>query len=135
MSTAQQSLITVIIDGSPLGTFDTRTGGDTAAEPAKHRGGGMGTFKAYAALPDTEEVTVTRVYERERDHELLRRLRARAGRAVMVITEQPLDDDGARWGRPTVYTGRLSKVATGEVDSESGDPRMYELTQLVTVVQ
>lgn len=132
MSTQQQSLVSVTIDGAPLGVFDTLSGGDVSAEPAKHRSGGMGTQKAYAALGDTDDVTVSRVYERERDHDLLRRLRPRVGRGVATITDQPLDDDGARWGKPTVYIGRLSKIAPGEVDSESGDPRMYELTVLVT---
>lgn len=133
MSTQQQSLITVTVDGEPWGVFDTLSGGDTTAEPTKRRSGGGG-MKSYAAFGDSDDVTVGRVYERERDHEKLRKARRRVGRAEMVVSEQPLDDDGAPWGKPTVYTGRLIGLAPGEADSNSSDVRMLELTaQIVDV--
>ena len=134
MSTAQQSLVTVVVDGRPLGTFDTRTGGATTAEHAKHRPGGMVAQKAYASLPENDDVTVTRVYERERDHVLARQLKTRAGRATASISEQPLGDDGAPWGKPTVSTGLLKSVNTGDVDSNSGEPRFLELVFTITEV-
>lgn len=134
MSTAQQSLISVTVDGQPLGIFDTLSGGATTADATKHRSGG-GQMKSYPALPDTDDLTVSRDYDRERDHEKLRALRRRVGRANgCSISEQPLDDDGAPWGKPTVYTGRLTGVSPGEADSNSGDVRMFELTfQIVDV--
>lgn len=128
MSTAMQSLITVTIDDESWGTFDTRSGGESSAEGTKHRPGGMGSEKTYPAPRTTGDVTVSRVYERERDIDRVRQARARAGRARMSITEQPLDDDGVPWGTPTVWTGRLMTVTTGDVDSTSGEPRMFELT-------
>lgn len=131
MSTSQQSLITVTVDGVSLGVFDSLSGGNTAAEPAKHRPGGMGQERTYAGLSTQENVTVSRVYERERDHELLRSLASRAGRARMTISERPLDDDGLPWGRAVVRTGRLGPISRGDVDSTSGDPRMFELTCIV----
>lgn len=134
MSTQQNSLVTVVVDGQPLGVFDTLSGGDVTAEPTKRRSGGMGPLKAYGALPDYDDVTVSRVYERERDHELLRRLRTRVGKANASVSEQPLDEDGAPWGRPTTYTGRLIGLTPGEADSESSDPRMFELTFQITEV-
>jgi hypothetical protein len=134
MSTAQMSLVTVTVDGQPLGVFDTLSGGETSAEPTKRRAGGMGAQKSYPALPDTDDLTVSRVYERERDHEKLRKLRRRVGRAEASVSEQPLDEDGAPWGRPTTYTGRLTGVNPGEADSESSDPRMFELTFQITEV-
>lgn len=133
MSTQQQSLITVTIDGEPWGVFDTLSGGDTTAEPTKRRAGG-GTMKSYAAHADTDDITVGRVYERERDHEKLRKARRRVGKANATISEQPLDDDGAAWGKPTVYTGRLTGLAPGEADSDSADVRMLELTFQISEV-
>lgn len=133
MSTQQQSLITVTVDNEPLGVFDTLSGGDTTAEPTKRRAGG-GAMKSYAAFADNDDITVSRVYERERDHEKLRQLRRRVGKATASISEQPLDDDGAPWGRPTVYTGRLTGLAPGEADSDSADVRLFELTFQVTEV-
>lgn len=121
------------VDDEPLGVFDTITGGETTAEPTKRRAGG-GTMKSYAAHADTDDITVGRVYERERDHELLRKLRRRVGKATASISEQPLDDDGAPWGRPTVYTGRLTNLSPGEADSDSADVRMLELTFQISEV-
>jgi hypothetical protein len=133
MATQQQSLISVTVDGAPLGIFDTLSGGATTADATKRRAGG-GQLKSYAALPDTDDLTVSRDYDRERDHEKLRELRRRVGRAPVSVSEQPLDDDGAPWGKPTTYTGRLTGVNPGDADSNSGDVRMLELTIQVTEV-
>jgi hypothetical protein len=133
MSTQQQSLITVTVDNEPLGVFDTLSGGDVTAEPTKRRSGG-GNMKSYAAHADYDDLTVSRVLERERDHEKLRRLRRRVGKATASVSEQPLDDEGAPWGKPTVYTGRLTGVTPGEADSDSADVRMFELTFQISEV-
>ena len=132
--TQQMALLTVTVDGFTLGVFDTKSGGETTAEPTKRRAGGMGAHKSYAALPDHGDVTVSRDYDLERDHELVRRLRPRVGRARMTISEQPLDEDGAPWGRPVVYTGRLIGVSPSEVDSDSTDAAMFELSAQVTEI-
>lgn len=133
-STAQQSLITATVDGVPLGVFDTLSGGVTSAEVSKRRAGGMGSQYSKVALPDNEDVTISRDYDRERDHELRRTLMRRTGRAMATISEQPLDDDGVPWGKPIVYTGRLSGVSPSEVDANSGDDRMLELTFVIEQV-
>lgn len=130
--TQQQVLLTVTVDGLPLGVFDTKSGGETTAEPTKRRSGGMGRQKSYAALPDHGDVTVSRDYDLERDHELVRRLRRRVGRASMVIAEQPLDENGAPWGQPVIHTGRLIGVSPSEVDSDSADAAMFELSAQIT---
>jgi hypothetical protein len=130
--TQQQVLLTAVVDGFPLGVFDTKSGGETTAEPNKRRSGGMGKQKSYAALPDHGDVTLSRDYELERDHELVRRLRARVGRARMTISEQPLDENGAPWGRPIIHTGRLIGVSPSDVDSDSADVQMFELSAQIT---
>lgn len=127
MSTASQSLITVTIDGESLGTFDTRSSGETTADVAKHRPGGGGGEKTYGSLSTTGDVTVTRVRERERDVALAARLRTRVGRARMSITDQPLDEDGVPWGKPETWAGRLMSVNTGDADASSNEVRMLEL--------
>jgi hypothetical protein len=134
VSTQQQALVTVTVDGRPLGVFDTRTGGDVTADVPKRRAGGQLALRSYGALPDYDDVTVSRVYERERDHELIRHLRTRVGRARCVVSEQPLDDYNAPWGKPVTYLGRLGPITTGEVDSDTGDVRMWELTVVVESV-
>lgn len=134
MATEMQFLYTVVVDGQTIGVFDTMDGGDVIADEVKHRPGGMGSEVSYVALASPSAVTCTRVYERERDHELLRTLTPKAGRVLGSVTEQPLDDDGNTWGKPTVYSGRFLGVKRGNADSTSNDPRMLELDfSIITV--
>lgn len=128
-STQSDSQVTVTVDGVPLGEFDTRSGGDTDSDIATRKTG-QGV-KLYHGRPNHSDLTVSRDYDRERDHELLRRLTRRAGRAEMVVIEQPLDEDGNRWGWPRMWTGKLKSVNPGEYDSDSDDPRMLELVMVV----
>lgn len=127
MSTASQSLITATVNGRPLGVFDTRAGGSTGAEVQQHRAGG-GTQKSYGSpKKTTSDVTITRTYERERDiAELAHWLRTQVGK-IGSVSEQPLDDDGVAWGRPTTFTGRFKDVDTGDADSDSDDRRVMTL--------
>lgn len=134
MSSQQQTLITASVDGIPLGIFDTRTGGVSAAEVGKYRPGGMAREKTRAGLPSAEDVTITRENEPDRDNDLVRHLRTRAGRAPMTVTEQPLDDNGAPWGKPTTWTGRLQSADGGDADSGSTDGRLVTLVMVVAEV-
>lgn len=132
MSTQHDYLVTVAIDGSPLGVFDSRTGGESDSDIAT-RWTGEGR-KLYPARGNVGDVTVVRGYERERDHERVRALRLRVGRAQMTVSEQPLDEDGNAWGKPTVWTGILKTVNGGDVNSDSEDPRDLELSMTVKTV-
>jgi len=128
MSAEMQYLLSVNVDGvGDLGVFDKRTGGDTTIATAKHRPGGMGPEKTYVTLPTYSNITITRVYERVRDHELVRAMRNLGGKRYVTVTEQPLDDDGNAWGVPVTWRGRLSNVKPGQVDSASNAVRMFEL--------
>lgn len=127
MSSSQQALISVTVDGRPLGVFDTRTGGGTTSEVSKRRSGGMGPIKQYRSLPNYEDVTVSRVAENERDHELARWLDTRVGRAEAVVSEQPLDENGSAWGRPRTWVGTLMAANPPGRDSESAEAVLYEL--------
>jgi hypothetical protein len=75
-----------------------------------------------------------RVYERTRDHELVRTLVGKAGIVNASVTEQPLDPNGAAWGNPIIYTGRFLGLTPGDADSTSETPRMFELDVEVTSV-
>ncbi|MFW6776071.1 hypothetical protein ACOACO_17440 [Nocardioides sp. CPCC 205120] len=134
MSTASQYDVTVVVDQEPLGPFDTSSGMETTAEVNKRRQGGMRGEKAYPAHATHGDATVGRVYERERDHELARKLRGKVGWAKVTISRQPLGDDGVAWGTPIVSTGTLSGVTIPETDAESDDVGMLELTVVVTEV-
>lgn len=134
MSSQQNSLITVAADGIPLGVFDSRSGGESTAEVSKYRPGGMAKQKTRSGLPESGDLTVAREFEFERDLELSRTLRTRVGRAQVTVNSQPLDDQGAPYGKPTTWTGKLNSVNTGDEDSNSADGRMFELAITVAEV-
>lgn len=133
MATKSQTLITASIDGNPIGTWDTRAGGETSASVQKYRPGGGGELTS-AARPTTGDVTLTRRYDLARDAALATSLRTKVGRAKIRISEQPLDDDGVKWGKPTIWNGVLSSVATDDTESNADDPRIFTLVAVITKV-
>ncbi len=127
MSTASDFLVTVVVNGRALGEFDTRSGGDTSVEIGVHRPGGGGQKSYGGRKQEHGDITVTRTYERERDMaELASWLRTQYGKPASV-SEQPLDDDGNAWGKPTTSTGKFMSLDTGEYDSDSSDRRVMTL--------
>jgi hypothetical protein len=127
MTTASQSLVTAVVAGRPLSVFDTRAGGDSSVEINVHRAGG-GVQKSYGSPKKTHgDVTISRTYESERDiKELAAWLRQQLGK-VASVSEQPLDEDGVAFGKPTVYAGRFKSFDPGEYDSDSDDRRVMTL--------
>ncbi|GAA4117416.1 hypothetical protein GCM10022215_18010 [Nocardioides fonticola] len=132
MSTQQQWQITGTVDRIALGVFDTKSGGDPSAEVTKYRPGGMSKEVAFAALPSFSDLTIGRLFTRERDVELYRRLVGLMGRGEASITAQPLDVNGAPFGRPFTYTGVLQSGTDPEVDSQSGTPNTFSLVFTIT---
>ena len=130
----QQWLASVQIGSLNLGNFDTFSGGDVTAAAVKHRPGGMGPEITYNSLPSYSDVTVGRVYETQRDHQLIGQLHNLAGRAMATVTLQPLDDNGTPWGEPRIYQGRFLTVKDGKADSNSNAARMYELDIAVETI-
>lgn len=130
----QNYLVTVVVNGTALGVFDSWSGGDAVAKSNKHRAGGMGPEKAYASLPSYTDMTVSRVLEPARDWELVRSLKNLAGDVNASVTIQPLDADGNTWGKPKVYSGMFLGVKDGKVDSTSDAIKMFELDISCTVI-
>lgn len=132
MTTSQNMLITVTVDGRPLGVFDTFSGGEVSAEVQKSRPGGMVGEKSHPALPTYGDVTVGRELDLVRDLELYRSLLPRNGRALASISKQLLDENGSPVGRPLTYIGRLSGMSDPESDSNSNDLSMWQMTFVIT---
>lgn len=122
----QQWLATLNVNGVDYGVFDRFAGGDVSAAVNKHRPGGMGPEITYLSLPSYSDVTISKVYETQRDHDRVAALHNLVGKAIASVTLQPLDDQGNPWGTPRVYQGRLVHVADGGTDSMSNAARMFE---------
>ena len=133
MSAQHQSLVTAVVAGVPIGTFQSRTGGESTAEVGKYRPGGMAKQKTRRGLAEVGDVTIGREWETERDADLERRLRNQIG-SPMIVNDQPLGDDGAVFGKPKTWTGTLSSVTGGDSDSDSNDGKMLELVMVATEV-
>ena len=130
MSNGQRSdlwLITVTVDGRNLGVFDKKSGGAGQAQETKYRPGGSPTQVSLGGPTDLENITISRIYVRERDHGLAKSLIGRLGKAVATVSQQPLDEDYIPWGAPITWTGRLNKITTPDSDSNTNGASLFEL--------
>lgn len=73
------------------------------------------------------EMTLRKLY-REQVHQVFRQLDAAGGRADVVVTKSPTDDDGVSWGTPIVRTGKLGNVKEPDSDKGSSDGGEIEIT-------
>jgi len=115
-------------------TFDKFSGGDVTSSVNKHRPGGMGPEITYISLPTFSDITVSKVYETQNDHNVISDLHQLVGRAMVTLTLTPLDEEGNTYTgsntnviQPRTYWGRLTGVKDGGTDSTSNAPRMYEV--------
>ena len=114
--------------------FDKFAGGDSTAPANKHRPGGMATEVTYLSLPSYSDVTLTKAYNTQVDHDLIGLLHNAVGRIMCKVVMNPLDDSGANFGATRTYTGRLVGVKDGGTDSMSGATRMWEVDISVETV-
>jgi hypothetical protein len=114
--------------------FDKFAGGDPTAPANKHRPGGMSTEVTYLSLPSFSDVTLTKAYNTQVDHDLVGLLHNAVGKIMCKVVMNPLDDSGAVFGATRTYTGRLVGVKDGGTDSMSGATRMWEVDISVETV-
>lgn len=127
MSRVSQYDVSVSIDGNNLGTFDKMSGGNIDSEELKYRPGAMQPQISLGGSVTVGNVTVSRLYDHSRDHTSVPFLKGRVGKGVAVVRKQPLDVNGAPFGNPIVYTGKLKALNLPEPDSESDDAALMEL--------
>lgn len=126
MSRQDQYAVSMTVDGTPLGVYDKLTGGEIDSEETKYKPGGMGSAVSLGGSVEVGNLTISRLYVLNRDHDNIHWLLSRAGKGQVVVNRQPLDVDGNAYGRPLVYTGTLKTVTPPEVDSESSDAALLE---------
>lgn len=124
--------VLVSINGVSLGAFDTRTGGGTSAEVAKHTPASAPSKRVALGGPrDTEDLTVSRGFVASRDFDLIRTYTPLVGLAEVVVTQAPRDKDGRPLtDRTQTWTGVLSSIGQPEYDSNSSDVAMFEITMI-----
>lgn len=117
------------------GYFATKTGGDTSSDASDVYDGGSLTPEKLASPSTTDDVTLGRPYDPNRDQDVIRRLRPLVGRWRTTVSVQPTDADLVALGRPDTYANALLIGLTSpEVDAASGDAAVFELTFAVESV-
>jgi hypothetical protein len=101
-----------------LGVFEDRDGGDSDSTSTRYPRGGLGTNESLGGRPETSNVTVTRLFD-EVARGYRKKLRACAGKVLLGVHEQPIDDEGNFEGDPETWIGKLKsvKVAPRKADS------------------
>lgn len=119
-------IVYVSVGGRDLGVWDIWSGGDSTSEDQRYTPGG-GTEKSYGGRQTRDPITVSRVFEPDRDGPNYEWLVAQRGRAEATFRKQPTDDEENPVGTAFVRTGKLTKVTDPESESNSSDLSMYEL--------
>lgn len=128
MSRVDQYDIHVSVDGTPIvDSFDKLTGGEKDSEETKYNPGGMAAPVSLGGKVMVGNVTVSRLYRLNRDHGLMPFLDSKVGKGGVTIVKQPLDINGAPFGKPIVYSGTLKTLTFPEPDSESSDAALFTM--------
>lgn len=122
-----QYSIAVSIDGSDYGIWDKLSGGDVDSSEQKYNPGGMAPEVSLGGKVTVNNVKVSRLYDLDRDHTVIKTIIGRVGKGRVVVKKQPLDVDGNAFGDPIVYQGILKTCTPPEVDSESTNAALVEL--------
>jgi hypothetical protein len=93
----------------------------------------MAPEETYPGVPTHGDVTVARTRGKDQV-DLVAWLRTQCGFAAMSVTDQPLDELGVPFGKPTVYTGTLKSVTDGDSAADSSELRRLELVMTTTKV-
>jgi len=135
MAASSQRMYLVTVAGIS-GTFQTKSGGDTTSDVTKNYNGGATTPELLASPAETDNITVSRAYDHDRDYQAHKNARAKVGRWRTTISVTPTDADLNSRGKATQYPNALLvRVSEPDVDSSSGDASMFELEFAVGAVK
>lgn len=119
MARQDQYNVTVSINGVQLGTFDKMSGGDIDSEEVKYKPGAMAPELSLGGSVTVSNITVERLFELGRDTSIIPQLKSWVGKGEVTVVKQPLDINGAPYGTPMVYQGKLKTFTPPPVDSNA----------------
>lgn len=127
MSRVNQYEVTLRVDGTDYGVYDSFSGGGTDSEESKYRPGGMQPQVSLGGSQTTDNIVIGRLFRGDRDALQVKQLTARCGKGQCVVVKQLLTVDGDAVAEPLTYTGTLKRCTPPDHDSESDDPGRLEL--------
>lgn len=126
------ALVTVSVldvDGTAvsLGTFESRTGGDTDSQETTVQMGGIGVRRALGGQQTPVNVVVQGLYTDDRAARI-KWLRSRVGKGTnMIVTESRQDGENVAVGDPQVWRCVLKRVKSPDFTSSNANPGMLEM--------
>lgn len=125
--------VTVIIvgaDGKKVKfLFDKMDGGAVSAKETKYRpSNGTEDQLSLGGAQEVSNVTVTALMTFAMYQNLAWML-SQVGKGVVFVNKQPLDQNGAPFGKALAYHGSLQDVTPPKTDSESDAPGLLMITQ------
>ena len=115
------------VAGADFGVWDAREGGELDSEENKYPPGGMQPKISLGGARTTGNLTMSRLYRLQRDHDKIQFLFNNVGRGEAIASQQPLDLNGHSYGRPIVWRGVLKRVTPPPHDSKSNDEARIEI--------
>jgi len=119
--------VTVTVGSWNTGVWDKKSGGELDSDDGIYYPGAMGPQIALGGRRKPGNITVSRLYRLQRDHDTIQRLLDAVGKQLVTVKQQPLDIDGNAYGAPIVMNCRLKKVTPPTHDSSSSNAAMIEL--------
>lgn len=126
-SRQDQYSVSVSIDDVDYGVWDKMDGGDVDSTEQKYNPGAMAPEISLGGKTTVNNVKVSRIYDLDRDHGVIKTIIGRVGKGQCIVKKQPLDVDGNAFGQPLVYRGVLKTCTPPTVDSESNNAALVEL--------
>lgn len=125
-------VIRVTIGGVNWGVWDKKTGGEIDSDELKYNPGAMADPLSLGGKALPGNVVLQRLYDRKDDHDRVNQLYNGAGKTTATVAVRPMDPDGNEYGKSTIYTGKLKRVAPPDVDSEGNAAALLEIEVSVT---
>lgn len=118
-SRQDQFRVTLKIAGNNFGVFEKRSGGKLSGNTTSIFPGNMAPEKSLGGRPSSDLITLTRNYDRVRDHDRLNLLVPGIGKYECVVQQQPLDAEGNAYGNPITWNGTLESLTWPDADTSS----------------
>lgn len=119
--------IVVKYRGNTTGFWDKKTGGAVDSDETKYYPGHMEDPLALGGRKTTDNLTLSRIYDRIDDHDLINDLIDGVGRSHVTVEVRPMDFEGHGFGKIITYNGILKRVVIPDTDSESSGAAMIEI--------
>lgn len=120
-------VVRVTLNGQSLGIWDKLDGGDADSDATTYFPGNMRAQQDLGGRKTTAPLTLSRLYDRIDDHDKINVLLAARGTGKVTVSQRPLDENENEYGKSITWNGRLKRVKTPAVDSESSSAALIEI--------